>query len=108
MITIFNWLSDQGVKFVREVIVSDEGEPPHSDEAIEICLKDLDVKIWNWQKVDVCSEVILEAAPNVEDVTLCASGNNAVLVGWSGPSGLPKLQNVSSSLNKKNNAMGHR
>lgn len=92
--TIFDWLRAQQVKYVREVIVSDEAEPPHSDEAIEKCVEGLDIKVWNWQKVDLSSEVIVRVAPNAEEVTLCASGNNAVLVGWSGPSGLPLLKNL--------------
>ncbi|KAI1080675.1 peptidase S8/S53 domain-containing protein [Whalleya microplaca] len=94
MRTIFQWLKSRHVKSVIEIIVSDEVEPSHSDEAIEDSLKDLDVKIWNWQRTDLCSEVIVKTAPNVEEISLCSSGSNAVLVGWSSPSGLPKLKKL--------------
>jgi hypothetical protein len=98
MCTIFRWLRKQHVQSVREVMVSDEVEPSHSDEAIEACMMGLDVKIWNWQKIDLSSEVIFNSAENVEEVTMYSSGNNAVLVGWSGPNGLPKLEKASTVL----------
>ena len=80
---------------ILSVAVMDDVEPSHSDEAIENCMTGLDVKVWNWRKLDLCSDVIFCSAPNATDVTLYSSGSNAVLLGWSSPVGLPKLKNVS-------------
>ncbi|KAJ4385943.1 hypothetical protein N0V85_007957 [Neurospora sp. IMI 360204] len=92
MCTIFDWLKSLHVKFVLKVTVMDDAELSHSDEAIETCMKGLDVRVWNWRRVDLCIDVISSSAPNVTDVTLYSSGNNAVLVGWSSKGGLPKLK----------------
>ncbi|KAK1779759.1 hypothetical protein QBC45DRAFT_325176 [Copromyces sp. CBS 386.78] len=92
MCTIFEWLKRLQVKSVLKVTVMDDAELSHSDEAIETCMKDLDVRIWNWRRVDLCIDIISTSAPNVTDVTLYSSGNNAVLVGWSSKGGLPKLK----------------
>ncbi|KAK4222100.1 hypothetical protein QBC38DRAFT_504306, partial [Podospora fimiseda] len=92
MYPIFRWLKDQGVKSVLKVTVIDDVEPSHSDQVIEECLNELNVRTWNWYKVDLCCDVILKSASNARDVTLYSSGNNAVLKGWSSPEGLPKLK----------------
>ena len=109
MCIVFNWLKKHRVKSVIKVSVVDDVEPSHSDEAIELCLgptrsadgmkkiEGLDVRIWNWFKMDLCVDVIVASAPNVRDVTLYSSGNNAVLVGWSSSAGLPRLKGVSTT-----------
>ncbi|KAH8892618.1 subtilisin-like protein [Thozetella sp. PMI_491] len=101
---LFNWLKkerlngarkERRVKKILKVIVDDLQEPSHSDEAIEACLKDLDVEVWDWRRTDICSQVIKEASPNVRVVHLYWSGNNAVLQGWSvGLKDLPCLKQV--------------
>jgi hypothetical protein len=75
--------------------VIDDVEPSHSDAAIESCLQGFDIETWNWKKFDICSEVIYNSAPNVKEVILYSSGNNAVLLGWSSSAGLNKLRKVS-------------
>lgn len=95
MCTIFHWLRELHVKSIMKVTVMDEGKLSHSDEAIERCMDGLEVKVWNWRRVDLCIDVIANSTPNVTDVTLYSSGNNAVLVGWSSINGLPKLKKVS-------------
>jgi hypothetical protein len=97
MCPIFTWLKSCNVKSVLTVTVVDNVEPSHSDEAIEACMSKLDVQFWNWYKIDLCCDVILNSAKSAKDVTLYSSGNNAVLVGWSSPAGLPKLEEVSLS-----------
>lgn len=97
MCPIFEWLEKQHVKSVLKVAVIDDMQPSHSDKAIEKCLSGFDIRVWNWYKVDVCSSVILRSAKHVRDVTLYSSGNNAVLMGWSSPGGLPKLAEVGPS-----------
>ncbi|KAK1252160.1 hypothetical protein MKX08_003347 [Trichoderma sp. CBMAI-0020] len=94
MNSIFHWLKRRHVKSVLKVTVIDNVEPSHSDETIEECLKGLDVRIWNWYKMDLCCDVIFQSAPEVKDVTLYSSGNNATLMGWSSPEGIPKLKTL--------------
>ena len=94
MCSIFRWLKKRHVKSVLKVTVIDDVEPSHSDEAIEACMDQLDVRIWNWYKVDVCCDVIINSAKRARDVTLYSSGNNAVLVGWSSSAGLARLPEV--------------
>lgn len=94
MYPIFKWLARQHVKTVLKVAVIDDAYPSHSDKAIERCLSRFDIRVWNWYKVDLSCSVILKAAKHVRDVTLYSSGNNAVLMGWSSPEGLLKLQDV--------------
>lgn len=76
------------------VIVDDTLEPAHSDEAIEKALWNLKVDIWDWKKVDICTETIITASPDVKEVYLYWSGNNAVLRGWSELGGLPLLKKL--------------
>ncbi|RYP40703.1 hypothetical protein DL768_010602 [Monosporascus sp. mg162] len=91
MNSIFRWLKANHVGSILKVTVIDDLEPSHSDEAIETCIDDLNVRVWNWYKVDLSCQVILNSARNVRDVTLYSSGNNAVLMGWSSSSGLALL-----------------
>jgi len=88
MIFLFNFLRNKSVKRVIRVIVDDTLEPFHSDEAIETALGGLKVEIWDWKKVDLCTETIVTAAPDAREVCLYWSGNNAVLRGWGEPGGL--------------------
>lgn len=76
------------------VIVDDTLEPAHSDEAIEEALRNLEVDVWDWKKVDICTETIITASPNVREVCLYWSGNNAILRGWSEPQGLALLKQL--------------
>jgi hypothetical protein len=69
-------------------------DPPHSDSAIEDCLRSFEVEILDWRKVDLCLETILTACRNVRQLYLRWSGNRAVLRAWSEPEGLPRLENL--------------
>ncbi|KAF4451630.1 hypothetical protein F53441_5486 [Fusarium austroafricanum] len=91
---IFDRLRAKGVKTILSVIVDDSASPAHSDEAIEDALKTMDVEIWDWNRVDLCTEVIFKAAPKAREVHLYWSGNNAVLRGWSEEGGLKKLREL--------------
>ncbi|PMD28807.1 hypothetical protein L207DRAFT_642096 [Hyaloscypha variabilis F] len=94
MIFLFNFLRNKSVKRVIRVIVDDTLEPSHSDEAIETALGGLKVEIWDWKKIDLCTETIVTAAPDAREVCLYWSGNNAVLRSWSEPGGLPQLKKL--------------
>lgn len=94
---IFNWLrTDCGVEKIIRIKVEDSKDTPHSDESIESCLKDFGIKVWDWHKIDLCCSTIQRAAPNVREVYLYCSGNNAVLRSWSAADGLASLEKVSS------------
>jgi len=94
---IFDWLRNRcKVKKIIKVRVDDNKSPSHSNQTIEESLKDFKVEILDWFKFDLCSETILEAAPDVKEVYLYSSGNNAVLRAWSGCDGLKKLSKVVS------------
>jgi hypothetical protein len=90
---IFDLLWKKGVRKIIRVIVDDDEDTPHSDEVIE-SLKRFGIEDWDWKKVDLCSEVLLKAAPNAEKITLYCSGNNAILRSWSAEDGLKKLERV--------------
>lgn len=92
---IFDRLRKKEVKAVLSIIVDDSDSPAHSDEAIEDALKmTTGVEHWDWNKTDLCTEVIYKAAPNAREVHLYWSGNNAVLRGWSEEGGLKKLREL--------------
>ncbi|PTB47926.1 hypothetical protein M431DRAFT_501633 [Trichoderma harzianum CBS 226.95] len=93
MVKVFDWLREKGVKKILSIIVIDSTEPSHSDGAIEAALgitpsKMFGIETWDWKKLDINCDVISRCAPNVKEVSLYSSGNNAVLMGWSSGSGL--------------------
>ncbi|EXA41585.1 hypothetical protein NW756_010087 [Fusarium oxysporum] len=93
LVHIFDQLRNKGVETVLRVFVqdSDPDSPSHSDEAIEKAIQGMGVEVWDWNKTDLCTEVIVTAAPKAREVHLYWSGNNAVLRGWSEAGGLAKL-----------------
>lgn len=84
----------EGVKTILKIVVEDLEEPPHTDTAIERFLKPKGVETWDWKKVDICPEVIQQAAPTVRHLNLYWSGRNAVLRGWSEQEGLRRLKQL--------------
>ncbi|KAI1122612.1 hypothetical protein F5Y10DRAFT_253766 [Nemania abortiva] len=97
---VFQWLRENKVRRILKITVIDHGAPCHSDAAIEEALADFNVEIWDWKKIDICTDVIANSTKLVRHVSLYSSGNNAVLLGWASPDGLgdrkkfPKLENV--------------
>ncbi|UKZ48603.1 hypothetical protein TrVGV298_002829 [Trichoderma virens] len=87
-----NWLRSKQVKQILKITMDDDPDRPHSDESIENSLKDFDVKMLDWRKVDLCPELIQRACKNVMSAHLRWSGNNIALRAWSEPQGLPKLE----------------
>lgn len=75
------------MKKIIKVMVIDDGDPCHADSAIEDALKGFDVEVWDWKKVDLCSEVICKSTKVVREISLYSSGNNAVLMGWGSAEG---------------------
>ena len=93
-VKIFNWLRGRGVRKVLEANVEDDEIEPHSDEAIEMALKDLDIETLNWKKIDLCRDVLVNAVPKVKVLYLYSSANNDVLRNWSATDGLAELPEV--------------
>ena len=93
-VKVFNWLRKKGVRKVLEVNIEDDETEPHCDEAIEAALQGLDVEILNWKKLDLCSDVLWNAARDVKELFLYSSANNDVLRSWSAKDGLGRLPKV--------------
>src|ERR1700744_5745080 len=90
---IFDWLRSKDVKKIVKVMVVDDGNPSHGDAAIEDALRGLEVEVWDWKKLDLCTDVIAESSKKVREVSLYSSGNNAVLMGWASSEGLTNVEN---------------
>ncbi|KAI0099322.1 hypothetical protein GGR51DRAFT_396279 [Nemania sp. FL0031] len=90
----FNWLRNKHVEHILRVIVEDSPERPHSDKAIETCLKHFQVESLEWRKLDICPETLFNACRVVNHLHLWWSGNRAILRAWSEPEGLAKLENL--------------
>lgn len=85
---IFEWLRKRHVRKIRKVTVFDSEQPSHQDGKIVEALKDFGVEEWDWDKMDLSSDVVFEAASeSVREISLHASGNEAVLHGWCAPGG---------------------
>lgn len=90
---IFRWLKDEKkVRSILKIKVQDVKEP-HSDEEIENCLKSIEgILEWDWERLDLDSDVIVNSAPNARVVHLYWARNNAVLKSWSAQGGLKELR----------------
>ncbi|KAH8586376.1 hypothetical protein B0O99DRAFT_695557 [Bisporella sp. PMI_857] len=82
LVVVFSWLKDNHVRSVMKVVVIDDGTVSHSDEAIEEALKSFDIEVWDWKKLDICSEVIQKVSKKIQDISLYWSGSNSTLLGW--------------------------
>lgn len=78
---------------IVKVMVVDDGNPAHLDSVIEEALRGLEVEVWDWKKIDLCTDVIAESSDKVREISLYSSGNNAVLMGWASPGGLANPKN---------------
>ncbi|KAE8348515.1 peptidase S8/S53 domain-containing protein [Aspergillus coremiiformis] len=67
---IFKWLRNQGVEQIVKVMVIDNEHPHYADSTIEEALKGFDVQIWDWKKVDLCSDTIYKSSSVLETVNL--------------------------------------
>lgn len=95
---VFDMLRDKDVKRILKLTVEDNNDAPCSDEVIEHCIAPFDVRYLDWQKPDMCAEVILSAAPNVVELTLHSTGSNAVLCSWASKGALCELNKVRPSI----------
>ncbi|KAL6831797.1 hypothetical protein V8C40DRAFT_159755 [Trichoderma camerunense] len=89
---VFQWLRNNNVKRIIKVSVIDYGSPCHSDAAIEKALEGFNVEIWDWKKVDLCTNVIANSTTESRHISLYSSCNSAVLMGWASSDGLGNRQ----------------
>jgi hypothetical protein len=92
---IFEALQKKAVKKIIKLVVEDDEGVPHSDEVLEALRAfDIEIEDWDWRRVDISTEVLLQAAPKVKKLNLYSNGNPAVLHSWSGTDGLVLLPEV--------------
>ncbi|KAK4205446.1 putative peptidase [Triangularia verruculosa] len=96
LVFLFKWLRDKSVKHILKVVVDDWPKTPHSDKAIEDCLKSFEVECLEWRKFDLCPETLLVACRDVQHLHLWWSGNRAILRAWSAPDGLARLEKLTT------------
>ncbi|RAK81430.1 S8 family peptidase [Aspergillus fijiensis CBS 313.89] len=94
MVFIFDFLRKKRVSRILRVIVDDLLCPAHSDEAIEQAIRGFGVEVWDWRKIDISIDTIMDVASDVRELHLYSSGNNMVLRGWSDHGGLAQLKNL--------------
>lgn len=82
LVTVFEWLRENSVKKIIKVVVVDDGNPSHSDEAIEKALKPFEIEVWDWKKLDISSDVLFNVSKCLREVSVYWSGNHATLMGW--------------------------
>ncbi|KAI0141142.1 hypothetical protein F4776DRAFT_653800 [Hypoxylon sp. NC0597] len=90
----FKWLRKKNVNQIVKLVVKDNPNRNCSDETIETCLDEFDVRYLDWNKADMCVDTIRRKAPNVVHLWLHSSGSNAVLWSWSDSSGLRSLSKL--------------
>ncbi|KAI1318151.1 hypothetical protein F5Y16DRAFT_135965 [Xylariaceae sp. FL0255] len=94
IVTLFEWLQSKGVKNIIKVVVQEQDEPFHSDEAIIASLSHFNIEILDWRKPDLCPEAINTACHNVRELHLYWSGINGMLLAWGGSEGLANLPSL--------------
>lgn len=57
-------------------------------------LNTFDIEVFDWVKIDLCSDTIFKAAPYAHKICLYSSGNYAVLRSWSATDGLARFTKV--------------
>lgn len=85
------------MRHVRRILslqVIDSFHSPHTEETIESAVKPYNVQTLDWRRLDLSVDSALEAAENVETLSLYGSGNWAVLSHWTGSDGVGRLPKV--------------
>ena len=95
--TIFEYLWKSNVSHVFTVEVPDCPVHPDSNSAIKASLDGLHVRKLVWRKLDVSTEILIDAALEIEAIRLYSSGNPDVLNRWCGYEGLYRHQRYAQS-----------
>lgn len=90
---IFDLLWVKEVRKIIKIVVEDHVDTPHSDEMLET-LQRFQIEEWDWKRMDLCSSVLFNAAPDARALTLYSSGSSAVLRSWSGTDGLNQFKRL--------------
>jgi hypothetical protein len=94
LVGVFMMLAEKGVKRILRLSVRDNPKKPCSDELIQRCLRDFDIRYLNWNKPDLRADIVVASAPRLVGIWLHSSGNDAVLREWAGGRGLCNLHQV--------------
>jgi len=94
LFNVFKMLKEKKVKRILKLKVRDNQQAPCSDEFIEACLKDFDIRYLDWNKPNLCSDVVIASAPRVAEVWLYSTGTTSVLRSWAGSNGLANLRQL--------------
>lgn len=95
VVEFFTWLRKvMLVEEILRVVVKDDRDNPCSDEVVEESLEKFNVRFLDWNRQDISCEVFRETMKDIRGISLYWGGNDAVLRGWAGETGLPALQKV--------------
>lgn len=92
MTEIFTWLYDRHVRKIQKVTVLDSDLHSHHDHKIVESLKRFEVEEWDWDKMDLSSQVISDSSGSIQEISLHSSGNSAVLDGWCSSAGFGNME----------------
>jgi hypothetical protein len=95
LLYFFNWLHRKKVKHIIRLHVDESNDSLHCDEAIERALRPFRIDSLSWAKPDLDPDMLCRACPDVQELHLRWSGNNAVLRSWSEADGLRRLEHLS-------------
>ncbi|PMD38046.1 subtilisin-like protein [Hyaloscypha variabilis F] len=92
---VLDWLSDKGVKEIIELRVPDSWDEPHSEEIIEKAIKDFNIEVLDWRRIDLSIRSVKKGAgSSVTDLHLYSSGNWTALEHWTGQNGVVQLESL--------------
>ncbi|KAF2494952.1 hypothetical protein BU16DRAFT_562579 [Lophium mytilinum] len=103
LVGVFQWLKGtgkykdkgKGVKGIMRLVVNDRAPYFCSDETMEKCLENLEVRYLDWNRPDICTDT-LRLIPDLVQVDLYWGGLQAVLNSWGDANGLCKLERLRS------------
>lgn len=91
--SIFDALSDKGVRKILRLTVEDDDACLHRNEVIA-SLANFEVEEFQWRKLDIPTIVLTHGVPRARALYLFSSGNHSVLRDWSSSDGLNRLSLV--------------
>lgn len=94
LVFFFDWLYEKKVRHMLKVVVHDVEDAPHTDAAIEDCLRKFEIETLTWRKNDLSPQTLFNACRGLKEVYLPWSGNLSTLKAWGEQDGLPRLENL--------------
>jgi len=68
--TLFEWLRQHNVERIVKFIVIDDGDPAHCNDAIKRALRPFKFEVWDWKRIDLCTDVIADSSSFIRKVSL--------------------------------------